>query len=157
MTLELTSRAFEQGQSIPTKHAYKGEGDNLSPPLAWSGAPEGTQSFALICDDPDAPSPLRPRPKPWVHWVVYDLPAGLASLDEGGNGGGVEGTTDFGEKAYGGPMPPPGSGTHRYFFKLYALDATLGLDPGASKADLLAAMEGHVLAEVELFGTYERS
>lgn len=169
----LTSDAFRDGQPIPRKHAYKGEGENVSPPLAWSGAPPGTKSFALICDDPDAPSREAPRKEgPWVHWVVYNIPADATSLPAGASGrpaegsaqagaakGWAEGTTDFGgEPVYGGPMPPPGSGTHRYFFKLYALDATLSLKSGAAKTkkELLGAMQEHILAETKLMGTYER-
>lgn len=157
MSLTLTSTAFEAGRPIPTKHAYQGEGQNISPSLAWAGAPEATRSFALICDDPDAPNPLRPRPKPWVHWVVFNIPAETTALAEGEKGMGTPGRTDFGETSWGGPLPPPGSGTHRYFFKLYALDSTIPLNTGATKDDVLAAMMGHVLAEAELFGTYERA
>ena len=156
MGLIVKSSAFDTGQPIPRKHAYTGEGDNISPPLSWSGAPEGTQSYALICDDPDAPSPKRPRPNPWVHWVVYNLPPDKTALGERDEGGGVSGRSDFGQTGWGGPMPPPGSGTHRYFFKVYALDAKLGLKAGATKDELLAAMEGHILAQGETYGTYER-
>jgi Raf kinase inhibitor-like YbhB/YbcL family protein len=156
MSLSLTSTAFDAGRPIPKKHAYTGEGQNVSPPLAWTGAPAGTRSFALICDDPDAPSPQRPRPKPWVHWVLFDIPAATGGLAEGQTGVGVNGRTDFGEEAWGGPLPPPGSGTHRYFFKLYSLDTMLELKAGATKDDVLAAMMGHVLAEAEVFGTYVR-
>ena len=156
MALTVESSAFDEGAPIPKKHAYKGEGQNISPPLQWSGAPGGTQSYVLICDDPDAPSPKNPRPNPWVHWVVYNIPGSCTSLGEGDNGGGTEGRTDFGETAWGGPMPPPGSGTHRYFFKVYALDTTLSLNPGANKDEVLAAANGHVLDNGELFGTYHR-
>jgi hypothetical protein len=156
MPLTVTSPAFAAGTPLPRKHAYVGEGENVSPPLAWSGAPAGAKAFAIIADDPDAPSPRKPRAKPWVHWVLYDLPALVTSLAEGQTGGGTRGTTDFGETAYGGPMPPPGSGTHRYFFKVYALDTALKLAPGATKDALEAAMKGHVLAEGALHGTYER-
>ena len=156
MAMTVTSSAFEEGQPIPRKHAYRDEGDNVSPPLAWRGAPAGTKELALICDDPDAPNPKRPRPKPWVHWVVYKLPATVTSLASGSAGGGVEGTTDFGVPGYGGPMPPRGSGAHRYYFKVYALDAPLALKPGATKDRLVEAMKGHVLAEGQLHGTYER-
>jgi len=154
MAMELTSSAFKAGERIPTKHT--GEAEDLSPALAWRGAPAATKDFALICDDPDAPSPKRPRPNPWVHWVLYKIPAPTASLAEGSKGVGIEGVTDFGQPGYGGPMPPPGSGTHRYFFRVYALDTILDLQPGATKAELLAAMKGHVLAQGELVGTYER-
>jgi Raf kinase inhibitor-like YbhB/YbcL family protein len=157
MSIKLSSPAFEPGKPIPKKHAYRDEGDNISPPLQWSGVPEGTASLALICEDPDAPSPNNPRPDPWVHWVLYDIPAGdSAGLAEGDSGGAVVGVTDFGKPGWGGPLPPKGSGTHRYFFRLYALDSKLGLPPGASKAQLMRAMEGHILARGELYGTYER-
>lgn len=156
MSLQVTSSAFATGKPIPKAHAYRGEGDNLSPPLAWSGAPEGTRTFALVVDDPDAPSPKRPRPNPWVHWVVFNIPSEVTSLAQGEAGGGQQGTNDFGEASWGGPLPPPGSGVHRYFFRLYALDAKLELSQRAAKADLLAAMEGHVLAEASCYGTYER-
>jgi hypothetical protein len=147
--MEVTSAAFKGGQAIPRKHT--GEGEDVSPPLAWAGAPEGTKEFALVCDDPDAP-----RPKPWVHWVVYRIPSGTTSLAEGASGGALKGMTDFGRTGYGGPMPPPGHGVHHYHFKVYALDSPVALGPGATKEDLLSAVEGHVLAEGELVGTYER-
>lgn len=156
MSITLRSAAFDNGKPMPKKHAYKGEGQNISPALSWSGAPATTKSFAVICDDPDAPSPKNPRPKPWVHWVLYNIPSDRTSLDEGSTGGGTLGKTDFGEQAYGGPMPPPGSGTHRYFFKVYAIDKVLELKAGASKDDLLRTMEGHILGHGETFGTYER-
>lgn len=149
MPIAITSSAFEQGGRIPKKHT--GEGEDVSPPLEWTGVPQGTRQLALICDDPDAP-----RPQPWVHWVLYGLPADLHGLAEGGNGGGIEGTTDFQRPGYGGPMPPKGHGVHRYYFKIYALDADVGLPAGATKGDLLSAMEGRVLAQGELMGTYER-
>jgi hypothetical protein len=157
--IELTSAAFGQGGVIPKKHT--GEGEDVSPPLSWKGVPEGTKELALVCDDPDAPSPRRPGPEPWVHWVLYRIPAGAAGLGEGETGGGVEGVNSWPagspqRSRYAGPMPPPGSGAHRYFFRLYALDGELDLGPGATKKELLAAIEGHVLAEGELVGTYER-
>jgi hypothetical protein len=154
--LTVESAAFEAGKAIPKKHAYKGEGENTSPPLSWSGAPQGTKSFALICDDPDAPSPRNPRENPWVHWVIFNIPADRTTLDEGSAGDGVEGKNDFKEHGWGGPMPPPGSGTHRYFFKVYALDTKLALGKDATKAELLKAMEGHILGQGELHGTYVR-
>ena len=154
--MTITSPAFDSGKPIPKKHAYKGEGENVSPPLRWSGAPEETKSFALICDDPDAPSPKNPREDPWVHWVVYNIPADRTSLDEGSAGGGVEGKSDFKETGWGGPMPPPKSGIHRYFFQVYALDSELSLPVGATKDQLLAAMKGHILAEGKTHGTYVR-
>jgi hypothetical protein len=153
--LTVESAAFAAGEAIPKKYAYRGEGDNVSPPLTWAGAPEGTRSFALVCDDPDAPSPRNPRENPWVHWVVYNIPPDRTALEEG-DAGGVQGKSDFKERGWGGPMPPPGSGTHRYFFKVYALDTKLALGEGATKAELLKAMEGHILGQGEIHGTYTR-
>jgi len=149
MDFQMTSLVFDDGGVIPTRHT--GEGPDLSPPLKWSGAPGGTAEFALICDDPDAPTP-----KPWVHWVLYKVPAGAGGLGEDDSGRGVEGKNDFGRPGYGGPMPPPGHGVHHYHFKLYALDAPLEMEAGATKEQLLQAMEGHILAETRLTGTYER-
>ena len=153
MTLTLSSSAFKSGAEIPRRHTC--EGADLSPALAWDGAPAGTKGFALIADDPDAPVGI------WVHWVVYDLPANTSKLPEGLpttdtlSGGGKQGINDFRKTGYGGPCPPPGK-PHRYFFKLYALDAPTNLKPRATKADVLRASEGHVLAQAELMGTYER-
>jgi len=152
MVFELTSSAFAAGESIPRK--YTCDGDDVSPPLEWTDPPAGTQSFALICDDPDAPVGT------WVHWVVYDLPAETRGLPEAVPadadlpGGGRSGENSWRRLGYGGPCPP--SGTHRYFFKLYALDTVLGLDAGAGKKQVLKAMEGHVLAQAEVMGTYSR-
>lgn len=148
-TLTVTSSAFEPGAQIPK--TYTGEGDDISPPLSWTGAPEGTKEFALICDDPDAP-----RREPWVHWVIYKIPGDRNYLPEGSAAGAVEGKNSSGHTGYGGPMPPPGHGVHHYQFKIYALGQPLDLQPGASKAQLLKAMEGHVLAKGGLVGTYER-
>lgn len=149
MTITVQSSGFAAGERIPEK--YTGEGLDVSPPLSWSGIPAGTKEIALICDDPDAPTP-----KPWVHWVAYKIPPDSGGLAEGSAGDAVEGKNDFGRIGYGGPMPPPGHGVHHYYFKTYALDTELGLKPGASKDQLLKAMEGHVLAQGELVGTYER-
>jgi Raf kinase inhibitor-like YbhB/YbcL family protein len=149
MSMILTSSAFADGGTIPARHAR--QGGNVSPPLAWSGAPAGTLSFALIVDDPDAPS------GDWVHWVVYNLPADTIGLSEGITtlpGGAAQGKNGWGAAQYDGPQPP--RGTHRYVFKLYALDVVLDLDPGASKATLLQAMEGHVLARAQLIGNYTK-
>jgi hypothetical protein len=151
--MQLTSPAFAQGQPIPKK--YTCEGPDLSPPLKWSSAPEGTKSFALICDDPDAPVGT------WVHWVIYNIPASATELQEGVPkaetvlGGAKQGMNDFKRIGYGGPCPPPGN-PHRYFFKLYALDTELNLKTGATKGDLVEAMQGHILAEAQLVGTYKR-
>ena len=148
----LESSAFEHGGAIdPT---YTCDGADLSPPLAWHGVPPGTRSFVLIADDPDAPVGI------WVHWVYYDIPASVTRLSEGlpavdrPPSGGTHGITDFRRLGYGGPCPP--GGTHRYFFKLYALDTVLGLEPWASKQQVKEAMEGHVLDTAKLMGTYAR-
>jgi Raf kinase inhibitor-like YbhB/YbcL family protein len=149
---ELKSQAFKARESIPAK--YTCQGKDISPGLSWTGAPQNTRSYALICDDPDAPMGT------WVHWVYYDIPPSASSLPEGMSSdakpslGGTSGVNDFGKSGYGGPCPP--SGTHRYFFKLYALDKVLGLGPKASKADLEKAMEGHILGKAELMGTFKK-
>jgi Raf kinase inhibitor-like YbhB/YbcL family protein len=148
--MQIESAAFSPDERIPRKHT--GEGKDVSPALSWTGAPEGTVEFALICDDPDAP-----RAEPWVHWVAYNIPADVSSLPEGDARGVTEGANDFGNRGYNGPMPPPGHGTHHYHFKLYALDQPLSItEPGARKAAVLKAMEGHILEQTELIGTYER-
>jgi len=146
MTMALTSPAFNDGEAIPSK--FTCDGEDISPELDWFGTPEGTVSLALIMDDPDAPVGT------WVHWVLYDMPMDLSGLRQGMTGVGVDGTNSWNRTGYGGPCPP--SGTHRYFFKLYALDTALDLAPGAKKGDLLAAMEGHILGQAELIGTYNR-
>lgn len=147
MTLKIQSTAFSEGGSIP--RPYTCDGKDVSPALAWSGAPEKTKSFALICDDPDAQS------KTWVHWVLFNIPAQTRELPEAASGGGVGGKNDFGKIGYGGPCPP--SGTHRYLFKLYALDAELTLSAGATKDDVERAMKGRILAQATLTGKYARS
>lgn len=152
VAFELTSTAFGQGEPIPRR--YTCDGEDISPPLSWSDPPQGTQSFALIADDPDAPMGT------WVHWVLYNIPADARSLPEAVPSdaelpdGSRNGRNSWRRLGYGGPCPP--SGTHRYFFKLYALDAQLDLKAGASKEQLLRAMEGHALAQAELMGTYTR-
>lgn len=154
MALSITSDAFEAGGEIPQKNTC--EGDDLSPPLAIGGVPEGTRSLALIVDDPDAPDPAAPK-RVWVHWVLYDLPPDAAPLPEGAADpppGARAGTNDWGRTGYGGPCPP--IGRHRYFFKLYALDTALGDLKAPTKAKLLEAMEGHVVARAELMGTYQK-
>jgi Raf kinase inhibitor-like YbhB/YbcL family protein len=146
----LTSPAFASGEAIPSQ--YTCDGRDISPPLQWSEPPPGTGGLALIADDPDAPVGT------WVHWVVYNLPPDLRSLPEAVPAGadlpqgGRHGQNSWKRTDYGGPCPP--GGTHRYFFKLYALDSRLDLDAGATKAQLLKAMQGHVLAQAELMGTY---
>jgi Raf kinase inhibitor-like YbhB/YbcL family protein len=152
-TMQLTSTAFKEGEPIPAK--YTCDDKDVSPPLKWSGAPSGTRSFALIADDPDAPGGT------WVHWVAYDLPADMSELPENVaknqyiDGKARQGLNDFRRLGYGGPCPPPGK-SHRYFFKLYALDTVLDLKPGQTKQAVEAAMAGHVLAQAQLVGTYQR-
>ena len=150
MAIAITSPAFAAGERIPKKHAYRPEGQNVSPALRWSGVPEGTKELALLCDDPDAP-----RPEPWVHWVLAGIPATATSLDEGAKVG-TAGKNSWDENGWGGPLPPPGHGTHHYHFQLFAIDTRLDLKPGASKQALLKAIKGHVLDQGELVGTYSR-
>ena len=153
MALRLDSTAFVNGKSIPAK--YTGEGEDISPPLKWSGVPEGTKSLALISDDPDAPMGT------WVHWVLYDIPAEKRNLPEAVKKDNVlddaskQGITSFMSVGYGGPYPPPGA-PHRYFFKLFALDKKLDLSAGITKEVLLDAMKGHIIGKVELMGKYKR-
>ncbi len=150
--MELTSSAFNEGAMIPGK--YTCDGADVSPPLNWGALPAGTKSLALICDDPDAPVGT------WVHWVYYDIPAGTEGLpenvapDERPTEGGTQGINDFRKIGYGGPCPP--GGTHRYYFKLYALDTTLNLSSGATKKQLLKAMEKHIIGQTQLMGKYRR-
>lgn len=152
MEIKITSSAFEDGGLIPAK--YTCDGADVSPPLQWDAVPEGTKSIALISDDPDAPMGT------WVHWVLFNLPAQTRELpenvplDETLPNGAKQGITDFGRVGYGGPCPP--SGTHRYFFKIYALDTELQIDTGAGKRGLLKAMEGHILGQGQLMGKYKR-
>lgn len=152
MALKLESPSFAEGGMIPRK--YTCDGEDTSPELSWSGAPAGTRSFALVCDDPDAPAGT------WVHWVLFNLPPEVNRLPEAVPrepklpGGGCQGKNDFRRLGYGGPCPP--GGTHRYFFKLYALDSLLPLEPGITKRELEAAMKGHILAEAHLMGRYRR-
>ena len=148
--IKLVSSAFKEGQPIP--RPYTCDGVNVSPPLEWSGVPQSAKTLAIICDDPDAPAGT------WVHWVLYNLPADKIGMIENTPateklaGGGMQGANDFKRIGYGGPCPP--SGTHRYFFKIYALDSELPLQPGATKEELLKAMEGHIVAQGQLMGTY---
>jgi len=156
MTLQLTSQAFIANGEIPP--LYTCDGDDTSPPLSWSGLPPGTKSLALIVDDPDAPDPKAPK-MTWVHWVLYNLPAGVSGLAEnaGKDGlpaGTLEGLNDWKRTGYGGPCPP--IGRHRYFHKLYALDRVLPDLGRPKKEELLRAMEGHLLGQAELIGTYQR-
>ena len=151
--ISISSDAFENGSSIPVD--YTCDEDDRSPPLLWQGLPDGTQSIALIVDDPDAPG------KTWVHWVIYNIPADSTGLpldvpkNKSLNDGSLQGKNDFGRIGYNGPCPPPGK-PHRYFFKVYALDTTLGLKSGATKSQLEAAMSGHILGKGEIVGKYGR-
>jgi len=147
MSLDIKSDAFANGQSIPAKYTCTGK--NISPTLMWNDPPAGTQSFALIVDDPDAPVGT------WVHWVLFNIPANARSLQESADTSTMSvGKNSSGNMKYDGPCPP--SGTHRYFFKLYALDSTLSLSPGATKEQLLDAMKGHILAQSELMGNFSK-
>jgi Raf kinase inhibitor-like YbhB/YbcL family protein len=152
--LQVSSPAFKGGQAIPAK--YTCDGADLSPPLTWSGGPPNTKSWALICEDPDAPN------GPFTHWVVWGHPASVTQLAEGASSNGSlsqsarQGMNDFNRVGYGGPCPPPGK-AHRYFFKLYALDTELALKAQATKRELLKAMDTHVIAEGSWVGTYQRN
>jgi Raf kinase inhibitor-like YbhB/YbcL family protein len=145
--LELTSPAFDDGEPIPEKYTADGEG--TSPRLTWNYVPEGTRSMALIVHDPDAPS------GDFTHWLAWNIDPGSGGLEEGVPAPG-QGTHGFGRPGYAGPSPPPGHGPHRYFFRLYALDTELDLEHGAAREQLENEMEGHVLAEAQLMGSYER-
>lgn len=153
MSFELSSIAFQEGQPIPRE--YTGDGQNISPPLKWTDPPNGTKTFALVCIDPDAPRGI------FTHWVAFNLPAESREVSAGVrqegklSNGTIQGKNDFGKIGYAGPAPPPGK-THRYFFKLFALDTSLKLSSKVSHDDLRAATPGHILAEAQLMGTYER-
>ena len=153
MTMQMTSPAFADGERIPVN--YTADGADKSPELRWGGIPPNTQSFALICEDPDAPRGT------WTHWVLFNIPADRTSLAEGLAtdkelpDGSRQGKNDFGKIGYGGPSPPRGK-PHRYVFKIYALDAKLDLPAGASRADVLKAVKGHILAEGQVTGQYGR-
>lgn len=156
MALTLTSTVFEHEGEIPS--VYTCDGQDLSPPLEWSGAPDGTKSFALVVDDPDAPDPKAPK-MVWVHWVLYAIPSTTSALPEGVSAealpaGAKQGVNDWRRTGYGGPCPP--IGRHRYFHKLYALDVELADLGEPDKQTLLSAMEGHILDQTELIGTYQR-
>jgi Raf kinase inhibitor-like YbhB/YbcL family protein len=150
--IKLTSAAFKEGEPIP--RTYTCDGVNVSPPLEWGGVPKTAKTIAIVGDDPDAPGGT------WVHWVLYNLPAENIGLVENLpatetlKAGGFQGKNDFGKIGYDGPCPP--SGTHRYFFKIYALDSELPLKAGATKAQLMKAMEGHIVVQAQLMGTYRR-
>ncbi|MBP7056167.1 MAG: YbhB/YbcL family Raf kinase inhibitor-like protein [Candidatus Omnitrophica bacterium] len=150
MTVE--SSAFDDGEAMPDKYSLSD--DNVSPPISWSDVPSNTKSVAVICEDPDAPSGL------WVHWVVFNIPSDISALpedlpDEGVLAGGIiQGVNDFGRIGWDGPAPP--EGVHRYIFRVYGLDSMLGLGPGASRKELLSAMDGHIIARGSMTGTYEK-
>lgn len=155
-SLRLSSSAFTEGGSIDAR--YTCMGDDISPDLSWTGAPANTKSFALIVDDPDAPDPAAPK-MVYVHWVLFNIPAGTTLLNENATqeglpSGAIQGTNDWKKQEYGGPCPP--IGRHRYFFKLYALDSELSGLSAPTKPELLKAMEGHILAQAELMGTYQK-
>ena len=153
----IRSSAFDPGRPIPKRHT--GDGEDLSPALAWSDPPAGTRELALVVDDPDAPTS-----EPWVHWLLYKIPANVKSVAEGiptartvaQPAGAVQGLNSWRAVGYRGPAPPPGHGTHHYHFKLYALDASVALEAGIDKRALLNGLKGHILAETELIGTYQR-
>jgi Raf kinase inhibitor-like YbhB/YbcL family protein len=152
--MQLTSTAFAAGGGIPRRHTC--EGDDSAPPLSWRDVPTGAKSLALIVDDPDAPDPAAPK-RTWVHWVLFDIAPAAAGLPDGGKplpDGTREGLNDWKRAGYGGPCPP--IGRHRYFFKLYALDTTLRELSQPNKADLERAMQGHVIEQAELIGTYQK-
>ena len=157
MSLTIKSDAFANNETVPRRHT--GDGEDVSPPLSWSGLPDGAKELALIMDDPDAP-----RAEPWGHWVIYKIPASTTSLAEGiptnakltEPAGALQGKNSWPTTGYRGPAPPPGHGLHHYHFKLYALDASLELPPGLDKDELLKRMQGHILAQGELVGTYQR-
>jgi Raf kinase inhibitor-like YbhB/YbcL family protein len=154
MALNIRSTAFQHNEAIPS--VYTCQGNDKSPPLAWSGVPAGTKSLALIVDDPDAPDPKAPK-MTYVHWVVYNLPASDGAIGEAATlpSSVVQGINDWKKEGYGGPCPP--IGRHRYFFKLYALDTTLSDLGAATKPELEAAMHGHIIEQAELIGTYAKS
>jgi len=156
MALKLASDAFMDGRPLPRK--YTCEGEDISPPLSWSGSPPGTKSLVLIVDDPDAPDPAAPK-MTWVHWVLYNIPASCSNLPEAVRrndlpGGTREGTNDWKRTGYGGPCPP--KGRHRYFFKLYALGVELSDLGSAEKAEVEAAMKGHILEKTQMLATYQK-
>ena len=157
MKFSLMSDAFEEGAAIPAR--YTCEGDDVAPPLKWLGVPDSARSLALIVDDPDEPDPEAPK-MTWVHWVLYNMSADTSGLAEGVNSqalpaGALEGLNDWKRLGYGGPCPP--IGRHRYFHKLYALDTVLPEMNKPTKAQVEAAMQGHILAEARLVGTYQKS
>lgn len=151
-SMQVTSTAFEQHQAIPAR--YTGEGDDVSPPLAWHNVPEGTKGFAVICHDPDAPL-VKDGSYGFIHWSLYNLPGDITGLDEN-TPIGTPGSNDFDKRGYGGPMPPEGHGKHLYYFMVLALDHQTALPEGLSMAELLKEVEPHLLGIDRLVGTYQR-
>jgi Raf kinase inhibitor-like YbhB/YbcL family protein len=157
MKLTIESPAFANNAAVPKR--FTGDSEDISPQLSWSGVPENAKDLALIMDDPDAPTA-----EPWVHWVVYKIPVDSNGLAENiaktttltAPAGALQGKNSWGKIGYGGPAPPPGHGVHHYYFKLYALDKTLEVSSGLTKNLLISAMEGHIIAQGELVGTYQR-
>lgn len=147
--LTLTSPAFTHGSRIPDRHTCNGE--DFSPELAWANVPDGAQELALVCHDPDAP-----LTDGFTHWVLYGIPTDTTGIPEGGGGAYRQGTTDFGAQQYNGPAPPPGHGTHHYFFHLYALSEPVDAEPGLTRADLMARIDPIILVQARLVGTYDR-
>jgi Raf kinase inhibitor-like YbhB/YbcL family protein len=148
--LEVTSPAFRHGEAIPKRYASEPEGQNARPDFRWSPAPSGTAELVVVVDDPDAP-----RERPWVHWVAWGIDPSATGV-MGSSKDLVEGRNDFGKDGWGGPLPPKGDRPHRYHVRVYAVGRPIGLEPGATKDDVLKAMLGHVLADGELVGTYQR-
>ncbi len=151
-SMQVRSGAFAAHQPIPVRHT--GDGDDIAPPIHWTGVPEGTQGFAVICHDPDAPL-VSPGSYGFVHWVYYNIPGDVTSLEEGSEAY-TNGVTDFGKQVYGGPMPPEGHGVHHYYFWVLALDQALNLEPGLTLWQFLDQVEPHVIGMNRLIGTYER-
>lgn len=157
MSITVTSPAFEAGQRIPVR--YTQDGSNVSPPLQWSNLPAGTRELAIICEDPDAP-----RPEPYIHWLLYHIPADAGGLPEGIPQNPqpqtlpnlAQGENSANDLGYDGPAPPPGHGTHHYHFRVFALDRAVAAEPKLDNKALLATMAGHILDDGELVGTYER-
>lgn len=159
--MQLISSVFESDAPIPPR--YTGEGQDVSPPLSWSFVPEHTKAFAILCDDPDAP--IKPgKERPFAHWLIYNIPARIQALPEGLPGREIlllpvfatQGRNSFGKIGYGGPMPPPGHGAHRYHFTLYALSSSIPMAAGMRRESFFLALQGHVLDTASLTGTYER-
>lgn len=147
--LKIDSAAFDAHSGIPSKHTT--EGEDTSPPISWSGVPQGTAQLAVICHDPDAPLPWG-----FTHWLCYNIPAGTTEIPEGGGDQFTEGVNDMGNTGYNGPAPPPGHGTHHYYFWIYALDAEMDLEPGLNRHQLLEHLQDHIIEQNRVVGTYQR-